>query len=341
MRAFPAKKLTAGIAAASLTMLIGAATANAETLPLRKLILLDSITIPSAPSTTSTPAPSNPLQGERFYGPHEDAMKTVAQWTKSRPSDAAAMQYIANQPSATWIGGWSGDPASAVNTEVSAAAAQNKVAVVVAYNIPNRDCGQYSAGGASGEAEYDQWIDGFAAGIGHRKTVVILEPDALAQLCDAEPRYRMINHALDALAKQDGAITYVDIGVAGWLTTDEAAKRLQQAGVSKARGFSVNVSNFVDTPTSIKYADEIAGRTHSHYVIDTSRNGRGATADHQWCNPEGRGLGKPPTTTTDSKNADAYLWIKTVGQSDGSCNGAPAAGTFMPEYALGLAQRRA
>lgn len=46
-----------------------------------------------------------------------------------------------------------------------------------------------------------------------------------------------------------------------------------------------------------------------------------------------------PTTATGNRLVDAYLWIKAPGESDGSCNGAPAAGIWMPEYALGLALR--
>ena len=36
-----------------------------------------------------------------------------------------------------------------------------------------------------------------------------------------------------------------------------------------------------------------------------------------------------------------FLWIKRPGESDGPCHGGPAAGTWWPEYALGLAQRAA
>ena len=36
---------------------------------------------------------------------------------------------------------------------------------------------------------------------------------------------------------------------------------------------------------------------------------------------------------------DAFVWIKRPGESDGTCNGGPPAGSWWPEYALGLAQR--
>jgi endoglucanase len=49
-----------------------------------------------------------------------------------------------------------------------------------------------------------------------------------------------------------------------------------------------------------------------------------------WCNPPGRGLGLRPTATTGQPLADAYLWIKTPGQSEGQCNRGIAGTTTDP-----------
>ena len=130
--------------------------------------------------------------------------------------------------------------------------------------------------------------------------------------------------------------------------------------------------------------------TLAHFVIDTGRNGTGpldaaryadapfvqpesvlrGLAAGSWCNPPGVGLGTRPTTDTGVPLLDAYLWIKTVGESDGSCDIAggarawdysrynpwgiagdsqkhfdplwgmvdPAAGTWFPGYALELSK---
>ena len=75
------------------------------------------------------------------------------------------------------------------------------------------------------------------------------------------------------------------------------------------------------------------------FVIDTSRNGKGSNGE--WCNPSGRALGASPTANTGDPLVDAFFWLKAPGESDGACNGGPGAGTFWPEYALGLAQRAA
>jgi endoglucanase len=73
--------------------------------------------------------------------------------------------------------------------------------------------------------------------------------------------------------------------------------------------------------------------------VDTGRNGLGPHGE--WCNPPGRALGERPTTATGHALADAFLWVKSPGESDGPCNGSARSGEWMPEYALGLAQRAA
>ena len=120
--------------------------------------------------------------------------------------------------------------------------------------------------------------------------------------------------------------------------------RLAQAGVARARGFSLNVSNFDTTASETSYGETIATDLHeaTHFVIDTSRNGDGPDTSSEdeptWCNPPGRALGTSPTTHTGNPLVDAYLWIKQPGQSDGSCRpGEPRAGQWWPDYALELA----
>ena len=108
-------------------------------------------------------------------------------------------------------------------------------------------------------------------------------------------------------------------------------------------GLSLNVSNFLTTEENVAYGRALSTATGDrHFVIDTSRNGLGPDAAGEWCNPRGRALGLPPATTTGTTTDprfDARLWVKTPGESDGACNGGPAAGTWWPQEALGLAQR--
>ncbi|GFM99478.1 hypothetical protein Sfulv_42890 [Streptomyces fulvorobeus] len=55
--------------------------------------------------------------------------------------------------------------------------------------------------------------------------------------------------------------------------------------------------------------------------------------------PARAGPGNTPAALTGEDGLDAYLWIKRPGDSDGTCRGGPSAGTWWPEYALGLAER--
>jgi endoglucanase len=55
---------------------------------------------------------------------------------------------------------------------------------------------------------------------------------------------------------------------------------------------------------------------------DRERPGGGTLAAGNWCNPPGSGLGLRPTANTGAPLLDAYLWVKTPGQSDGQCDSA-------------------
>lgn len=254
------------------------------------------------------------------------------------------MDKIAARSSAEWFGDWNSDIRAAVDARVSTIAADGALPVLVAYNIPLRDCAGYSAGGASSPDGYRSWIRQFAAGIGTRRAVVILEPDALAALdCltaeDRATRVALLKDAVDVLSAQGRTSTYIDAGNSAWIGVPEMAQRLAGAGIAKARGFALNVSNFRWTSESTTYgravSDAVGGKP---FVVDTSRNGLGPTPDGQWCNPDGRALGPTPAAAPEPR-VDAFLWIKAPGESDGTCNGGPSAGAWWGDYALGLAQR--
>jgi endoglucanase len=376
----------------------------------------------SAAAENAVLGPSTTL----YVDPASSTQQAAAKLDGQARADALA---LAGFPSATWF--TKGTPAevqAAVKKQVDAAAAKNAVPTIVAYNIPNRDCSQYSAGGAKSKAEYQAWIDAFAAGIGDHKVVVILEPDGLGiipfhtdlagkeEWCKpsdadkataAKERYEMLGYAVDKLRANPRSAVYLDGTHSAWLSVGDIASRLVKAGVQRASGFFINASNYepndklVDFGTWISqciqygthgdgtghfdrcasqyypaspndyatwaksrkwYADNVGKATGpvTHFVIDTSRNGRGSWApkpgttykDAQtWCNPPDRGLGLRPTTRTGNPLVDAYLWIKIPGESDGQCDrgmgggkdpergGAdPAAGAWFEKQAAELLQ---
>jgi endoglucanase len=352
----------------------------------------------------SPPAPAAAIQQERQLE------------KKGDPKAADLIAHMVSTPQAVWF---TGSTPSRVQDSVAKtmaeAAGQRAVPVLVAYNIPGRDCAQYSAGGARNQAAYDKWVAAFARGLGQHRAVVLLEPDSLANLpsdcasygspsypfTDAE-RYAEIQYAVSVLEKDGRARVYLDAGQSAWQSVGTMTATLIQADVSAAQGFFLNVSNYQPTVEENTYGawvsdcidlvtDNVSGNwMYGHpdycesqyypaqqdnnepwqtnyatwgqvtqwyqstmsstgvgpatvpFVVDTSRNGRGpndmqgyGTAPYNqpasvvstlvggnWCNSPAAGLGLAPTASTGQPLVDAYLWVKTPGQSDGQCDAA-------------------
>ena len=391
----------------------------------------------AAAAAAGQPTPVS--QFTRFFtpAPPPDAVRQIVTLLRSgQVADAQAIIRMERTPQAVWF--TSGTPQQvgrAVRRTSIEATAQRSMPTMVIYNVPGRDCSQYSSGGAGSDTAYRAWIDGFAAGLRKNQPVtVIVEPDGLANLPSDCPsaypgqdvaaltsgRIADIKYAGEAImAANPKALVYLDAGHSGWHAVGEIAERLDQAGVGQFQGVALDVSNYQPTPQLTQYAtwiskclyfahnaaadnganvgnydacasqyypasptdystwgltdawyathvDQAAGHPTgtaqlAHAVLDTSRNGQGPWApassstypDAQtWCNPPGRGLGLRPTANTGQPLIDAYLWIKTPGQSDGQCNRGvagsttdpewngitdPAAGAWFPQQALQLA----
>jgi len=227
-----------------------------------------------------------------------------------------------------------------------------------------------------------------------QKITVVLEPDSLPNLVTnaelptcaaAEQVYRRgVAYAISKLSMPNVFI-YMDAAHAGWLGWP---KNLPKAitvfkevlaaagGADRIRGFALNVSNYdpsrepnskknsPDEPSQdeLGYAEDLAaglakvGITGKGFVIDTSRNGKGGirSTPGNWCNVKGAGLGARPTAAP-APNIDAYVWVKTPGESDGTTDrkaarfdencvsddampGAPEAGELFAPYLLELAK---
>jgi len=363
----------------------------------------------------------------RFYVP-EPASGAVQQveslFKQGEVKNALLIAVMETVPQAVWLTSGTPDEVIAtVTTTLRKATRDRAVPVLVLYNIPGRDCGSYSAGGAQNTLDYEAWIDAIATAIGNEKVVIIVEPDALANLpsdCGYDPtqvnipqatadRYTQINYAVSKLEDGPQTLVYMDAGNSHWQAVPIMAQRLVTAGIQRAQGFFTNVSNFnrndyestYDTwvsdciafgndaeqggwrlgnysycasqyysplgtvdPNNIAtwvYTDEWYQQNMgtavptTHFVIDTSRNGQGpldasiyANAPYNqpasfvqtltngsWCNPPARGLGAHPTARTSVPLLDAYLWVKTPGQSDGTCDAAGGARAWnYAEYSL-------
>jgi endoglucanase len=213
--------------------------------------------------------------------PNHGAIEQIADLTAAgETEDAALIRTMIETPQATWLVG--GTPKSVgqyVNT-VMARAQNQGTPVLVAYNIPFRDCAQFSAGGATTPEEYAAWIDAVAKGIGDREAIVILEPDGLGiipffvpywetayEWCqpeEADPetaaaeRFAMLNAALDRLNEQPNVSVYLDATHSYWLGVGEATHRLDLAGIERAAGFFLNASNYEPTEELLLYGQWIS-----------------------------------------------------------------------------------
>ncbi|MEU3917951.1 glycoside hydrolase family 6 protein [Streptomyces sp. NPDC029004] len=295
------------------------------------------------PAVSQQPKANDPY----WVNPDGKAARQVAAYRKDGDDkNAELIRKIAEQPVGEWIG--PDKPEAEAKGFTEAAAKADRDALLVLYNIPHRDCGQFSKGGAADGNAYREWVDKVAAGIGDRRATVILEPDAVLHLVDTctpqefhEERFDLLKGAVERLKQQPNTKVYLDAGNAGWSQPDALFDPLRRAGVDKADGFSVNVSNFYPTAASKEFGRKLSAKVGGkHFVIDTSRNGNGpyTAGKDPWCNPPGRALGEKPTTQTGDALVDAYLWVKRPGESDGECRGGPRAGEWWAEYALGLAR---
>ncbi len=384
---------------------------------------------------TGAPSGHTLAASTRFFTPppSSGAVKQGLQLLATgKVKDAVSLAKMEGTPQAVWLtGGTPTQVRQQVKQTMLEAALERAEPVFVVYNVPFRDCGQYSSGGALDTASYEAWIDGVAAGIGSGQAVVLVEPDGLgiipyntdingnAEWCQPSlsgtgltpasanaARYTQVNYAVTKLEQQPSTSVYLDATNSAWLSVGDIAQRLVKAGVQQAQGFVDNVSNYQYTANStyfstwvsdcITYATSIdpgdfvdcpnqywnggppnwvgvaltpygmwsdttteqdlstagidtryAGMLGStapttHFVIDTSRNGQGpndmstyAAAPYNqsastvsvleagnWCNNPAAGLGNRPTASTGVPLLDAYLWVKTPGQSDGQCDSA-------------------
>jgi len=227
-----------------------------------------------------------------------------------RRKEAKRLREMVETPQSVWL---VNDSASDVRKQVrkvmKAASREREIPVFVAYNIPFRDCAQFSAGGATTKEAYFDWIDGVVRGIDDGEAIVILEPDGLGiipfynpfasrddwledrdalewcQPAEADPataasdRFEMLNYAVDALKANPRTRVYLDGTHVGWLGAGDSADRLLQAGVTRSDGFFLNAANYQADAKLEKYGAWIAKCT---WFADTQSGSWGA-GHAEWC----------------------------------------------------------
>ncbi|HEX5996108.1 MAG TPA: glycoside hydrolase family 6 protein [Jiangellales bacterium] len=272
----------------------------------------------------------HPFRGAKLF---LDADSLAADW--QRANGAAWLDPIVGTPQARWLTGPTDlDDLRAV---LNAARDQDALLVLVAYYVPNLDCAG-PEDGAPNAGAYGSWIDQVIEHLGATKTVLILEPDAIAADCFDEERAALLADASQKLAGA-GHYVYVDAGHPRWRTAAETAERLRKSGIQHVEGFSVNVSNRQSTADSQRWSAELSKLVGNREgIIDTSRNGLPAPPDDEWCNSARQGLGERPKSDPGLERIAALLWVKRPGESDGPCGADPGAGvgSFSPRQARSL-----
>jgi endoglucanase len=230
-----------------------------------------------AAAATQAPADHTLAPDTRFYvpPPAQGSVQQILQLVKSgQLKNAALLTAMESVPSAVWLDGETAaqaaepgnlgseqadaDVARQVRLTLAAASLEHAVPIFVAYNIPGRDCSEYSAGGAPTDAAYDAWIDAIGSALGSAKAVLLEEPDALANLpgyCGSAysaefpditntTRVGDIRYAVATLESDPNISLYLDGGNSGWQNVGGMAETLTAADVQQSQGFFLNVSNY-------------------------------------------------------------------------------------------------
>jgi endoglucanase len=230
------------------------------------LLLACSAAIPVTATTPMSVSTLDPATQFFVPPPLHGAVAQVAELKAAGDhEDAALVRAMIDTAQAVWFTG--GSPKAVekgVRQITNQAADKGRLPVLVAYNVPGRDCSQYSAGGAATGDAYRAWIEGFTAGLGDRRAIVILEPDGLALTptdCgqpDTYDRVDLINRAASRLADAPGALVYLDAGHSSWHNVADMASRLVAGGVLDVQGFYLNPSNYQYSSNLVHYGTWIS-----------------------------------------------------------------------------------
>jgi endoglucanase len=231
----------------------------------------------SASASASAGSGHGLAAGTRFYvpPPAQGSVQQILQLIEgSQLKNAGLVAAMEAVPSAVWLDGetpaqaaepgnlgWEqadADVGRQVRQTLLAASLEHAVPIFVAYNIPGRDCSEYSAGGAPSDAAYDAWIDAIGNALGNAEAIVLEEPDALANLpgyCGSAyatefpditntTRIDDIRYAVSTLENDPSISLYLDGGNSDWQNVGGMAETLVAADVQQTQGFFLNVSNY-------------------------------------------------------------------------------------------------
>lgn len=326
------------------------------------LAILLPLAAPFAPTGAVAAAAGNPFAGITWV-PNSPARAQANTWRGAgRGADAALLEeLVAPHQFAQWITNWIDNyPDKGFGDVLAPIYAAGGTPILALYNVPVLNCDP--ARGAPNAAAYAAWIDRIVRIIAERKAIILLEPDGPTvtycfvdhgDTAGLQARYAALSDAVARLKNgHPNTAVYLDAGTQRRNTVAELVPVLAASGIARADGFFLNPTTYEFTTTMVAFGRELsqglagAGIPDKHFVVDTSRNGRGPNyaaergpGNREWCNAPDRALGVAPTTQTGDPLADAFLWIKPIWQSDDDCfrdGSEPGAGQEFWEYTAAL-----
>jgi endoglucanase len=317
--------------------------------------------VPGVDPRGANPRSANPLQGLTFFvDPTEPAWQKWESFKRrGMTREADLMWKVASQPRARWMGRWTRPRMKKKVREYLncvQALQPGSVPLITVMRAQAKKCSKNYGGGGRGEDRRTRkWYRQFADAIGSARVVILFEPDSLGTIdCQKRSRRRarmkLLAYGVKEISKIPNATVYLEGGASDWESAKRTAWQLRAIGIRRVRGFMLNVTHYDWTSNNIRHGQKISRLTGGKpFVISTAFNGRGPVHYRKWinrsrhiwrtinvwCHPLKRGLGPVPTTDTQYRKVDAFLWIGRPGYSGGSCNGGPLpVGTFWPERAL-------
>lgn len=291
---------------------------------------------------------ANPLAGMKwgvYTGPNYNSIYPNYQEASGRNRQLLAK--IALEPQVFAFGAWDPDSeAKSVAQDFISVTTHGNPAVLTQVAIFRLDPweGQACPNGswnAANQQSYKTWINNFAAGIGSARVALVLQPDLPFSVCAPSPvPLQLVNYAAHRFNALPHTTVYVDAGARYFPSFTAAVSMLERAGISSARGFALNTSEYDTTSSEVEYGARLvqalaaAGIRNKHFVVSTSQNGAGFlngdypgnVNDPRVCrNSHDKlcvTLGIPPTTQVASprwhlsgsdaglasRYVDAYVW---------------------------------
>lgn len=145
------------------------------------------------------------------------------------------IDWLAETPVAVWLNGDIQETKQTIRRVLDKSAQRGEVPVFIAYNIPDRDLGSEAAGGLSSPEKYQEWVTMMSEEIGDKASVIVLEPDALADVpnMDSEDsrseRIGLLRGALETFqGNNKRTAVYLDAGNSAWLSSHDVAELIKK-----------------------------------------------------------------------------------------------------------------